>query len=261
VQLVPLEKLGKADIVSIIKRAKEKFSLSIKDDFIPVVAEYCDGDARIALNLLEIISSKLSEEDRNDLKKIKELISESGRSYDRTDNRHYDVISAFIKSLRGSDPDAAIIWLAVMLDGGEDPEFIARRLVIFAAEDVGNADPMGITVATSTLLAVQNIGMPEARINLAQAVTYLASTSKSNASYMAISKATEYVQNQTTVEVPMHLRNNTPECKANYKYPHDYPAHYVKQSYTIGETPKLYNPTNNGFEKKLRERLEQLKQM
>ena len=160
--------------------------------------------------------------------------------------------------MRGSDPDSAILWLAVMLDGGEDPVFIARRLLIFASEDVGNADPQALTMANSTLQAVSHIGMPEARIILAQATTYLASTVKSNASYLAINEALEYVRARSTIEVPPHLKNHGPDSK-NYKYPHNFPHHFTEQEYANENVKGLfYRPTELGAELKIKERLKNL---
>jgi putative ATPase len=178
-----------------------------------------------------------------------------------TEDTHYDVISAFIKSLRGSDPDAAIYWLAKMIYAGEDPLFIARRLVILASEDIGNADPQALPVATAALTAVQNIGMPEGRIILAQAVTYLASAPKSNASYLAINKALEEIKAGVDLKVPKYLKQ-TPvyspgEAKQQYQYPHDFPGHYVKQKY-LTEEKTYYEPSEEGREKDIKDRLNKL---
>jgi putative ATPase len=159
--------------------------------------------------------------------------------------------------MRGSDPDAALLYLAIMLDGGEDPKFIARRLVIFASEDVGNADPQALTLAVSGLQTVQHIGMPEARITLAQVTTYLASTVKSNAAYKGIDAALDFVRTQSTIEVPTHLRNHHPD-KKNYRYPHAYPESFVEQSYTEASTPRFYEPKDQGTEVKIKQRLAQL---
>jgi putative ATPase len=183
-------------------------------------------------------------------------------SYKKGDT-HYDVISAFIKSLRGSDPDAAIYWLARMIEAGEDPKFIARRMVIFASEDIGNAAPMALVLAVSTFEAVNTIGLPEARINLSQCVTYLASAPKSNASYLAIDAAISDVQNETLGEVPGHLRNApTKFAKAqgygkDYKYPHQYDDHWVVQDYLPShlKNKRYYQPTEMGAEKEIKERL------
>ncbi|MFW5887680.1 MAG: replication-associated recombination protein A [Bacteriovoracia bacterium] len=242
VQILPLKPLGAEAIYQILQKAKNSYAINVEDEDLIFISERASGDARKALNTLDAIwnqskQQSISHED------LKNLILENCRDYDRNQNRHYDVISAFIKSMRGSDPDAAILWLAVMLDGGEDPVFIGRRLVIFASEDVGNADPWALNIAMNALFAVQNIGMPEAKITLAQATTYLASTVKSNASYEAINKALEYVENSPTLEVPEHLKN--------------YPDNYIAQKYAP-EKLNLYNPSNNGRESVLKQRLENL---
>ena len=188
--------------------------------------------------------------------------------YDKTGEQHYDTISAFIKSMRGSDPDAAAYYLAKMLTAGEDIKFIARRIMICASEDVGNADPMALTLATSACLAVERVGMPEARILLAQAAIYVACAPKSNASYMAIGKALENVQ-QVKTSVPGHLKNihangegDVPQA-VGYKYAHDYPNHYVRQQYLPDEiiNERFYEPTDIGYEKIISEHLRFLKDM
>ena len=256
--IVELKKLGEDDILEILKRAQINWKIETSSEVIEFIADYSGGDARNALNFLEIIE-KNSQKKELGLNEVKKLILDNSREYDRNNNRHYDVISAFIKSLRGSDPDAALLWLAIMIDGGEDPVFIARRLVIFASEDVGNADPSALTLATSALTAVKNIGMPEARIILGQATSYLASTYKSNASYNAINQAISYVEQRDTIEVPDHLKNHPPKGTPPYKYPHNYPDHWVNQEYTTEEIPKFYGPTEMGKERFLKERLDSLR--
>ena len=186
--------------------------------------------------------------------------------YDKTGDNHYDTISAFIKSMRGSDPNAAVYYLAKMLYAGEDIKFIARRIMICASEDVGNADPNALTVAVSATQAVERIGMPEARIILAQAVTYVASAPKSNASYMAINNAMDNVKRKKTT-VPSHLQDSHYKGAGNlghgigYKYAHDYPEHYVKQQYLPDEIKEetFYHPTENGHEKVIKEYLDKIK--
>jgi putative ATPase len=160
--------------------------------------------------------------------------------------------------MRGSNPNAAILYLAIMLDGGEDPVFIARRLMIFASEDIGNADPSALTLAVAGLQSVEKIGMPEARIILAQVTTYLASTVKSNAAYNAINEALDFVKESPTIEVPDHLKSFPPKSAAPYKYPHSYPGHFVEQSYAANNIPDFYRPTENGREKAIKERLQSL---
>lgn len=260
VQTWPLESLQQEDIKAILEKAKEDSGLAVSDEVITYLAKYSNGDARSALNqfeLLEGIKDKLSS---YSLEQIKKEVFNDQRSYDKNSDRHYDVISAFIKSLRGSDVNAAIIWLAVMLDGGEDPEFIARRLIIAASEDVGNADPRALQMATSAHYAIKNIGMPEARIILAQATTYIASAPKSNASYLAIDKALSYIRENPTIEVPTHLRNRHPD-KKNYKYAHSYPNHWVEQDYLDSPTKEeiFYEAGYLGYEKLQTENLDKMK--
>lgn len=227
------------------------------------------GDARIALNLLEIVfylSDKSESPILVDEEKIYKASQQKILKYDKKGDYHYDTISAFIKSLRGSDPDAALIWLAKMIESGEDPLFIARRMIIFASEDIGNADPLALPLAISVYQAVQFVGMPEAQINLAHGATYLASCPKSNASYMGLINSLELVKRFPEIDVPLHLRNAPTKLMeqfgygSNYKYPHDFPEHFVEENYFpegIKEI-QLYNPTEIGFEKKIKERLEKL---
>jgi putative ATPase len=221
------------------------------------MARKVSGDARSALNMLELLLEQYdpakSLEDN-----LKELfVHESVRHYDKSSDRHYDVISAFIKSMRGSDPDAAILWLAVMIDGGEDPLFIARRLIIFASEDIGNADPSALSVAVNAFTAISHIGMPEGRITLGHAVTYLACAPKSNAAYLAINEALAYVKNQETIEVPGHLTHFS-QTEVKYRYPHNYPRHFVPQQYMPEGTPQFYRPTEQAREKLIKNTQENL---
>ncbi len=254
IRLVELSALEHEFIVQILRSAIAKGEQQFEDADIEIMAQYANGDARKAIGNLEIaINLRLSQDYSAD--KLVKLIKDNSRTYDKNQDRHYDVISAFIKSLRGSDPDAAILWLSVMLDGGEDPVFIARRLAIFASEDVGNADINALSIANSALNIVSMIGMPEARITLAQATTYLASTVKSNASYKAINEASEYVKSLPTIDVPEHLKNHP---KSDYKYPHNYPQGWVSQSYTCEEIPNFYRPKEIGSETKILKRLRAL---
>ncbi|MBY0412700.1 MAG: replication-associated recombination protein A [Bdellovibrionales bacterium] len=253
--IIELKILNSDAIEKILTNALNKSELSFDFQLIKILASYASGDARVALNSLEASLELIDPTPES----VKELIIENARAFDKGGNRHYDVISAFIKSMRGSDPQAAILWLAVMIDGGEDPVFIARRLVIFASEDVGNADPTGLTLAMNALSAVSQIGMPEARIILAHATTYLASTFKSNAAYMAINTALEYVKQNATIEVPNHLRNYPPPNSKPYLYPHSYENHWVKQDYSPAGTPKFYEPTSIGKEDGIKRRLDSLK--
>jgi putative ATPase len=253
--IIELKLLDTTAIENILGNALKKIGTEFNSEFVHTIASYAGGDARVALNSLEA-SLNLENPTKES---VKELIIENARAFDKGGNRHYDVISAFIKSMRGSDPQAAILWLAVMIDGGEDPVFIARRLVIFASEDVGNADPTALPLAVSALTAISQIGMPEARIILAQATTYLASTYKSNAAYNAINLALEHVKSNSTIEVPNHLRNYPPPGTKPYLYPHSYEGHWVKQDYSPMNTPVFYTPTNIGKEDGIKKRLDTLK--
>ncbi|EPZ52145.1 MgsA AAA+ ATPase family protein [Bacteriovorax sp. BAL6_X] len=258
-KIIELKSFTTDKIRSLIKRTISKLEKELSQEYLELICDYANGDARIALGSLEVIFSLLEQEDEIDFETVKNIIKENSRNFDAGGDRHYDVISAFIKSMRGSDPNSAILWLAVMLDGGEDPVFIARRLVIFASEDVGNADLNALTVATNALHVVQNIGMPEARITLAQATTYLASTVKSNAAYNAINEALAYVENSQTIEVPEHLKNFPDKFhKVKYQYPHSFEGSFVRQQYAPNGTPKFYQPKDIGVEKNIKKRLSEL---
>jgi putative ATPase len=272
-----LKSLDKEDIKTLLKRAvydMEKgmgsYRADITDEALDFLADISGGDARNALNAIElgILTTERSEDGKIyiTIDVAQECIQKRVVRYDKTGDNHYDTISAFIKSLRGSDPDAAVYYLAKMLYAGEDIKFIARRMMISASEDVGNADPNALTVAVSASQAVERIGMPEAQIILAQAATYIASAPKSNASYLAIGAAMESVKNQKTT-VPAHLQDAHYKGSAKlghgvgYKYAHDYPEHYVKQQYLPDEIKdaKFYEPTDIGCEKDIKERLERLR--
>ncbi|MGH9195323.1 MAG: replication-associated recombination protein A [Acidimicrobiia bacterium] len=243
--------------------------VSFDDDAIEHILDRSGGDGRAALNALEVCAAAAISlgTDKVDLKIASEALQQPIVRYDKSGDVHYDQISAFIKSLRGSDPDAALWWMARMIEGGEDPRFIARRLVIFASEDVGNADPIGLVVAVSAFHALEFVGLPEARLNLAQAVTYLATAPKSNASMIAISRASEDVRAGMSGEVPKHLRDSSyPGARRlghgkGYKYPHDFPEGWVDQDYRPPELEGrvYYEPTDRGVEKEIRERLERFK--
>ncbi len=272
-----LRALSVEDVKTLLKRAVYDFEkgmgsyrASIDDDALEFLADIAGGDARNALNAIElgILTTPRSEDGKIHitLDVAQECIQKRVVRYDKTGDNHYDTISAFIKSIRGSDPDAAVYYLAKMLYAGEDIKFIARRLMISASEDVGNADPNALTVAVSASQAVERIGMPEAQIILAQATTYLASAPKSNASYMSIAAAMESVKNVKTT-VPVHLQDAHYKGAAKlghgigYKYAHDYPEHYVKQQYLPNEIKDavFYEPTEIGHEKFIKERLDRLK--
>jgi len=231
------------------------------------LAKTCEGDARRALNALEL--GALTTPEAKDgsihfnLGVASESIQKKAVLYDKDGDAHYDTASAFIKSLRGSDPDGALYWMAKMLYAGEDPRFIARRICIAAAEDVGNADPLAIVLANAALQISEFVGMPEARIPLAQAAIYVACAPKSNASYLAIEKAYADIENKEVQEVPDHLKDasyqgaETLGHGKGYEYPHDYPGHFVKQKYTRKKV-KYYIPSESGFEAKIKQRLEKL---
>ena len=222
------------------------------------------GDARKMLNTLEVALNLINEKGIITDAILQEALQSKTQLYDKTGDYHYDTISAFIKSVRGSDPDAAVYWLAVMLEGGEKPEFVARRLVILASEDIGNADPQGLTIATTGFQAVHMIGMPEAAIILAQVTTYLASAPKSNASYMAVNKAMGKVRTDGTPGVPLHLRNAPTglmkdlDYGKDYNYPHNAPEHFIDENYfPEGVKETFYAPTHLGYEEFIAKRLKQ----
>ncbi len=222
-------------------------------DFLATIS---DGDARHALTALEIAMRSTPEDTDGKihltLEVIQECVQRRQVRYDKKEDGHYDTISAFIKSIRGSDPDAAVYWLGKMLVAGEDPRFIARRLVISASEDIGNADPRGLTIAIAAMQACEFVGMPECAINLSQATTYLATAPKSNASCMAISEAMADVESGAVQPVPEHLKNKHVKAIGSaavteYKYPHSFANHFVKQEY-LGVPKKYYRPTEQGYE-------------
>ncbi|NTV16037.1 MAG: replication-associated recombination protein A, partial [Chlorobiaceae bacterium] len=243
-QVYILKPLEDGEIEMVIRRALKEDrvlkELSIEIADLDFLLQFSGGDARKALNAVEAAISLLPRDAKEALlnrELLERALQYKAPIYDKGGENHYDVISAFIKSMRGSDPDAALFWLARMLEGGEDPKFIARRMVIFASEDIGNADPYAITLAISVFHAVALIGMPEARINLAQGVTYLASAPKSNASYKGINEAMNEAKSMQDLRVPLHLRNastklmKTEGYGAGYQYPHNYPGHFVAQRY------------------------------
>ncbi len=267
--------LAKEELRAIFKRAladKERglgnMKLKVDPEALDFLSTICDGDARRALNGLELAAMTTEPEKGGTIHITKEVVEESIQKkavvYDADGDAHYDTISAYIKSMRGSDPDAALYWLAKMLYAGEDPRFIARRLLICASEDVGNADPQALLVATAASQAVEFAGLPECRIPLAQATVYVALAPKSNASYIGIEKAMQDVEKGATLEVPKHLKDaNYSGAKRlghgeGYKYAHSFPGHHVKQEY-VPTDKRYYEPTDQGFEKQLKERLSRLK--
>jgi putative ATPase len=273
-ELRPLEK---ADILLILQRAvtdRERGlgELPIAADLkaLDFLAEICDGDARRALNALEVgcLTTPKDAEGRIlfSLAVAQESIQKKQVNYDHDGDAHYDTASVFIKSMRGSDPDATLYWMAKMLYAGEDPRFIARRICICAAEDVGNADPQALVLANSALQVSEFVGLPEARIPLAQAAVYVACAPKSNAVYLGIDRAMKDVSEKKIQAIPAPLRDASyPGAKKlghgeGYKYAHDYEGHYVEQEYKPG-TEKYYEPSGQGYERKMRERMEGLKKL
>jgi len=249
-QIYELQPLSQKDLSVLFEKAYEPFkhNVNLSEEVRKKIIIQSNGDARKLINFLELISKTFNKTHIPTVENL-EPVFQQGLSYDET--LHYDIISAFIKSMRGSDPDAAIYWLAKMLLGGESPEFIARRLIIFASEDIGNADPNALVLATSLLNAVKFIGMPEAQINLSHVTTYLASAPKSNASYVAIKKATKAIKEGKNYQVPDYLRDKSD----NYRYPHDYP-HAIHPQHYLPETEQFYEPSSRGYEKIIKERLE-----
>ena len=258
-----LKGLSPDDIAKLLDRALNdeergygKLKVRLEDEAKRFLSEICDGDARHALTALEIAVKSTPENGEGeivlDLEVMESCVQRRQVRYDKKEDGHYDTISAFIKSIRGTDPDAAVYWLGKMLVAGEDPRFIARRLVISASEDIGNADPRGLSVAVAAMQACEFVGMPECAINLAQATTYLASAPKSNASCMAISEAMADVESGRVQPVPEHLKNKHVRAIGSnevteYKYPHNFADHYVKQAY-LGVPKSYYRPTGLGYE-------------
>ncbi len=270
-----LKSLGVEDIKGIIGRAlsdKERglglFNVHAAPEAVDFLARSCEGDARRALSALEIgvLTTPPSPDGAIEfgLSAAAESIQKKAVLYDRDGDGHYDTVSAFIKSMRGSDPDAALYWMAKMLYAGEDPRFIARRICICASEDVGNADPLAAVLAASALQIAEFVGMPEARIPLAQAAVYIACAPKSNAAYLALEKAYSEVENETVQEVPDHLKDASYKAAASlgrgkdYKYSHDYPGHFVQQDYTRRKV-RFYEPADIGHEARIKQRLDKLR--
>jgi len=277
-QVYILNSLSKGNLESLLERAlKEdpylkKLNIEIKEN--KAMLQYSGGDARKLLNTLEVVvKSESSGDDFNADQAIRitdemvtDRLQENMAIYDKNGEMHYDIISAFIKTVRGSDPDAALYWLARMLAGGEDVKFIARRLVILASEDIGLANPNALLMATNCFQAVHMIGMPEARIILSETTIYLASSPKSNSAYAAIDKALQVVQQTGNLPVPLHLRNAPTSLMKdlgygeNYQYAHNYNNHFVRENYFPEEleTPEFYEPGENPREEEMRRRLDEL---
>ncbi|MDZ7363174.1 MAG: replication-associated recombination protein A [candidate division KSB1 bacterium] len=272
-QVYALKPLSEEVLARVVERALQtdaqllKANVELEDDARQALLQLSSGDARAALSALEL-AVKLAPVEKSGkrhltVEHIREAVQKKPILYDRAGDYHYDTISAFIKSVRGGDPNAALHYLARMIESGEDPKFIARRLIILASEDIGNADPLGLVVATSAFTAVTYIGMPEGALVLAQATTYLASAPKSNASYKAILAARKDVQEKPLGPIPLHLRNAPTPLMAQqghgveYKYPHDYPGNFIEQNYMPEnlQDALYYQPTASGAEAGIAERL------
>ena len=269
-QVLVLKTLSTADIGKVVDRALGDSRRGLAATRLAITAEarefliqQSQGDCRVALNALEAAAILAQGQKEIGLAHVQEALQRKPLQYDKAGEEHYNVISAFIKSMRGSDPDAALYWMMRMIEAGEDPLFIARRMVIFAAEDIGNADPLALQVAVAAKDAVHFVGLPEGRIPMAQAATYLASAPKSNASYKAMLAATEDVQERGALPVPFHLRNApTPLMQKlgygkDYKYAHNYAEHIVEQEHLPKELlgKRYYTPSDSGYEKEIKERL------
>ncbi len=265
-----LKPLSETAIVELLHRALgderglADHAVSADDDALVHIAAMCEGDARRALNALEIAVLTTQPADDGTVQIDRDVAEDSVQKkailYDNDEDGHYDTISAFIKSVRGSDPHAAVYWLAKMLYAGEDPRFVARRLIILASEDIGNADPRGLLVATAAMRSVEFVGMPEARIILSQATTYLATAPKSNAAYVAVDKALKDVEAGRVLPVPEHLKNvhlkaaDGTDRSKGYAYPHEFKGHHVKQEY-IPTSAVYYEPSEEGYESTIGKRM------
>ena len=272
-KVLVLNPLSDEEVARILQGALEDeerglgaFGLTASPEALSFMAEQADGDARVALNTLET-AARLAHSGSIGLDTAREAVQRKPLLYDKGGEQHYNVISAFIKSMRGSDPDAALYWCARMLEAGEDPIFILRRMVIFASEDVGNADPRGLQIAISALQAFQLVGMPEGRIVIGQAVSYLATAPKSNASYLGIDQALAEVRQSGALPVPMQIRNAPTSLMKGlgygkgYRYPHDHAGGVVAQGYLPEQIAgkRFYQPKESGYEKSIKERMEWIK--
>jgi putative ATPase len=273
-RVFPFKALTSKHLVTLLERALRDHErglggqkIEASPEALELLSRMADGDARAAINGLELAymaSATRAGTVRLTPESVTLALQEKHARYDRDEDEHYQVISAFIKSVRGSDPDAAIYWLARMIAGGEDPRFIARRLVILASEDIGNADPHGLLIASAGMHAVETIGLPEARICLAQVTAYLACAPKSNASYMAINNALKDVEHEPLRDVPLHLRNASFDgaeelgYAKGYRYPHDFPGGHIAQEY-MPDPKRYYLPTDRGLEARFKAYLEKLR--
>jgi putative ATPase len=272
-KVLVLNPLGKEDIEDILRNAltdKDRGlgnnGVSLSEEVLSFIAEHAEGDARIALNTLET-AARLTTDNIIDLDTVREAVQKKPLMYDKGGEEHYNVISAFIKSMRGSNPNSALYWLARMLEAGEDPLFILRRMVILASEDIGNADPRALQLAIAALQGFQFVGMPEGRLIIAQAVTYLATAPKSNASYIGIDEALAEVRKSGALPVPLHVRNAPTRLMKDlgyhkgYKYAHNFKEGFVEQEYLPEQISgkKFYRPAGHGYEKYINERMEFLR--
>jgi len=275
-----LKKLDETEIKAILKNAiadlerglfLNKKPLQVEDEVIDYLARLCEGDARRALNALDLADELARSEkaEKISIANAEEALTSRSLLYDKTGEEHYNLISAFIKSMRGSDPDAALYWMVRMLESGEDPRFICRRMIIFAAEDVGLADPSALQLAVACEQALEITGLPEAMIPMAETCVYLACALKSNSAYMALNRVKDEISKSGSLSVPLHLRN--PETALmkqlgygkNYKYPHDFPGHYVVEEYLPGELSGkiFFQPEELGKETEIKKRLEELREL
>lgn len=271
-QVYVLQPLSDDDLTELLNRALTKDEIlkhrTVKVEETDALFRYSGGDARKMLNILDLLYQSVGENEpiiiRNDI--VTERLQQTPAAYDKNGEMHYDIISAFIKSVRGSNPDAAVYWLARMIEGGEDPAFIARRLLILAAEDIGLANPNALLLANATFDALQKIGWPEGRIILSECAIYLATSPKSNSAYEAINSAMQFVSETGNYPVPLHLRNAPTKLMtdlgygADYKYPHAFPGNFITQQYLPDKAVNMrfWQPGNNPQEKKLDDRMRQL---
>ena len=271
-QVYVLQPLADSDLAELLDRALTKDEIlkkrTVKVEETDALFRFAGGDARKMLNILDLLYQSVADNEpiiiRNDI--VTERLQQNPAAYDKNGEMHYDIISAFIKSVRGSNPDAAVYWLARMIEGGEDPAFIARRLLILAAEDIGLANPNALLLANATFDALQKIGWPEGRIILSECAIYLATSPKSNSAYEAINSAMQYVSETGNFPVPLHLRNAPTKLMtelgygADYKYPHAYPGNFVTQQYLPDKASgaRFWNPGINPQEKKMSDRMQRL---
>ena len=261
-RVVVLKELGASELKEILLNAAKELEVSLPEDAAELLANYAGGDARRGLNALESFVDANKAKKLNKEKLAKYLKEATALRYNKAGEEHYNMISAFIKSMRGSDPDAALFWGFRMIESGEDPRFIIRRMMIFASEDIGNADPRALSIATTTSNAFERLGMPEGKIPIAQCITYLATAPKSNRSYQAMNEVLQAVRDNPKITVPMHLRNAPTKLMKDlgysegYQYPHSFDEGYVEGVNYLPEEigdKKFYKPTDRGYEKRIKE--------